>query len=360
MAAAPCIDIDLSAVRHNLAVARRAAPGRKVFAVIKANAYGHGDRLILDALADADAIAVARLSEGINLRQHGYARPILVLGVLDGVQDLVLAAEHSLDVTLSHVDQLPHMLRAEVSRALSVWIKIDTGMHRLGIRPDELQFVLSQLEAGAWSGDIGLMTHFANADQRDGDETRRQLELFETVTSRQPFERSLCNSAGILAWPDAHADWVRPGIMLYGSSPFAETSARELDLKPVMTFRSELVSLNHLIKGDAVGYGGDWVCPQDMLVGVAAVGYGDGYPRHAPNGTPVLVNGLEVPLAGRVSMDLITLDLRSQPQARVGDPVVLWGKGLAADRVAAAAGTISYELFCGITGRVERRISNTD
>ena len=197
------------------------------------------------------------------------------------------------------------------------------------------------------------MSHLARADERDCDATPQQLQVFERAVADLPGPRSLANSAGILGWPDTHFDWVRPGIMLYGASPFVDRLAVDEDLRPVMTFQTRLISIKRLRQGDPVGYGGTWTCPEDMDVGVAAVGYGDGYPRHAPSGTPVLVNGREAALIGRVSMDMITVDLRQHPEAHMGDPVVLWGEGLPVERIARAAGTISYTLLCGITARVK-------
>ncbi|MCB1778065.1 MAG: alanine racemase, partial [Candidatus Competibacteraceae bacterium] len=204
---------------------------------------------------------------------------------------------------------------------------------------------------------IGLMSHLARADERDCDATVEQLRVFETAINGLPGERSLANSAGILGWPQTHFDWVRPGIMLYGASPFVDSLAADEDLQPVMTFHTRLIAIKRLRRGEPIGYGGTWICPEDMDVGVAAVGYGDGYPRHAPSGTPVLVNGREAPLAGRVSMDMITLDLRQHPEARIGDSVVLWGEGLPVERIAQAAGTISYTLLCGIKARVRREVA---
>jgi alanine racemase len=202
--------------------------------------------------------------------------------------------------------------------------------------------------------EIRLMTHFANADDVSDALTSRQIEAFRRHTAGYALEASLANSAGIVAWPESHADWVRPGIMLYGAAPLRGKSAQDFNLKPVMSLHTALIAVHRRRRGETVGYGGDFRCPEDMAVGVAAIGYGDGYPRHAPPGTPVLVNGARVPLIGRVSMDMITLDLRTQPQVRVGDPVVLWGEGLPVDEIATQAGTISYELLCHVTERIPR------
>ena len=361
MAVTPFIDIDLAALRHNLGIVRTTAPHARVLAVIKANAYGHGDQAIIEALQGADGVAVARLDEAVRLRASEYQKRILVLGVLAGRDDIELVLSNDLDITISHIDQLVFLERVPTGRAISVWIKVDTGMHRLGIQPSQVNSVLNRLETMLPHAELRLMTHFANADQTDRTATAAQISAFMAAALPSPkLETSLANSAAILAWPEAHADWVRPGIMLYGSSPFSGRSAESLGLLPVMTFQTQLIACNRYKRGDAIGYSGTWVCPEDMAVGVAAVGYGDGYPRHVPSGTPVLLNGSTVPLIGRVSMDMITLDLRQQPNAAVGDPVVLWGRGLPADRIAEAANTISYELFCGITERVTRNVIPMD
>jgi alanine racemase len=230
-------------------------------------------------------------------------------------------------------------------------------MHRLGFAPAQLAGVLARLRALKGIRDIRVMTHFANADDAGDARTQKQIEAFQAQVNGLGLETSLANSAGIVAWPASHADWVRPGIMLYGASPLSGRAAAELDLRPVMTLESALLAVHARKKGDAIGYGGDFTCPEDMPVGVVAIGYGDGYPRHAPAGTPVLVNGKRVPLVGRVSMDMITVDLRSQPGARAGDPAVLWGAGLPVDEVAAAAGTISYELLCRVAERIPRVVT---
>lgn len=241
---------------------------------------------------------------------------------------------------------------------IRVWLKIDSGMNRLGFRPDAAQALWRRLRdcAGARS-DIGLMSHFASADDRTAPVTARQLDVWRNATRDLPGERSLANSAATLGWPESHADWIRPGIMLYGVSPFVGGRASDDGLRPVMTLRTRLIATKTLCAGERVGYGGDWLADRDTSIGIAAIGYGDGYPRHAPSGTPVLVNGRRVALVGRVSMDMLALDLSSQPQARVGDPVTLWGEGLAIETIAECATTIGYELLCGVTQRVPRRLS---
>jgi alanine racemase len=236
---------------------------------------------------------------------------------------------------------------------IRVWVKVDTGMHRLGVPPWDVQPVMERLaRARTVARLVGLMTHLANADDPSDPLTQRQCEGLRTLAVGGDRPLSIGNSAGILTCPASRTHWVRPGIMLYGASPVTGCPANELDLKPVMTLTSRLIAVKRLRRGDAVGYGGTWVCPEDMPVGVVGIGYGDGYPRHAPSGTPVLLRGHRVPLVGRVSMDMISVDLRGLPEAQVGDPATLWGEGLPVDEIAQRAGTIAYELLCRITGRV--------
>ncbi len=329
-------------------------------AAVKAEGYGHGLARVARAL-DADAFAVACIEEALTLREAGVARPILLLeGVLEAAE-LPLCARHGFDIAVHHPEQARMLEMARLERPVRIWLKIDTGMHRLGLEPETVAVTWRRLrDSPAARPAIGLMSHLARADERDCNYTLRQLQIFETATAGLPGERSLANSAGILGWPPTHFDWVRPGIMLYGASPFVDSLAPDEDLRPVMTLHTRLIAIKRLPRGEPVGYGGTWVCPEDMDVGVAAVGYGDGYPRHAPSGTPVLLDGREAALIGRVSMDMITLDLRRHPEARIGDPVVLWGEGLPVERIAQAAGTISYTLLCGVTARVRRDVVPAD
>ncbi len=346
--------VDASALRHNLDQVRRLAPRARVMAVIKANGYGHGLSWVANALSDADAFGVSSVEEGLALRQAGVKLPVCLLEGFFTADELPLLAEHRLAPTIHDESQIQALSQATLPAKLPVWIKIDTGMHRLGFAPHDLPNVLARLRACATVGDVRLMSHLANAEAAADPSTKLQIENFLTHTKNLGLETSLANSAGIVAWPDSHGDWVRPGIMLYGVSPVANQSSEQLNLKPVMTLQTSLIAVHQRKHGDAIGYGGDWRCPRDMPVGVAAIGYGDGYPRHAAVGTPVLVNGRRVPLVGRVSMDMITLDLSSQPQARVGDTVVLWGQDLPVAEVAQSAGTIAYELLCRVTERIPR------
>ena len=352
MSRATAVRLDLGALVHNLRRVRAAAPGRRVAAAVKAEGYGHGLVRVARTL-DADAFAVACIEEALTLREAGVRRPILLLEGVFEAAELLLCARHGFEIAVHHPEQARMLELARLDQPVRIWLKLDTGMHRLGLEPETASAMFQRLRTcPAVRADLGLMSHLARADERDCDYTRRQLQTFEVATAGLPGERSLANSAGILGWPQTHFDWVRPGIMLYGASPFVDSLAPDEDLRPVMTLHTRLISIKRLRRGEPVGYGGTWACPEDMDVGVAAVGYGDGYPRHAPSGTPVLLNGREAALVGRVSMDMITLDLRPHPEARIGDPVVLWGEGLPVERIAQAAGTISYTLLCGVTARV--------
>lgn len=342
--------IDLGALAHNLAQVRARAPRSRIVAVVKANGYGHGAARLLAALATAEMLGVACAEEALALRDAGALQPILLMeGVFDAAELAACAAER-LEVAVHHAEQVRMLECARPTRPLVVWLKIDTGMHRLGVRPAEARALHDRLSACRSVAGIRLMTHFASADLPDPAPTEAQLARFAALDL--PGERSLANSACVLAWPEAHADWVRPGIMLYGVSPLHGASGAAHGLRPVMTLATRLIALRDIPAGEPVGYAGAWTAARPTRVGTAAIGYGDGYPRHAPSGTPVLVNGREAPLIGRVSMDMITIDLTDHPAAAVGDPVVLWGDGLPAERIAEAAGTIAYELLCGVTARV--------
>ena len=347
--------IDLSALQHNFNVARQAAADSKVMAVIKADGYGHGMTQVASALENADAFAVACVEEALALRAAGITKPVVLLEGVFSKEELQLAAQYRLHLIVHHEKQIDWLETAVLEHPIRVWLKVDTGMHRLGVAPEQARALYNRLAAlNCIDGKPGWMSHLACADEPDRPETSEQINHFEAVVRQQPGERSLANSAGLLTRTDAHYDWVRPGIMLYGCSPFAVGFDCPVPLKPVMTLSTQLIAVQPRKAGEAIGYGGSFRCSEDMLVGVAAMGYGDGYPRHATTGTPVLVNGQRCTIIGRVSMDMITIDLSQQAGVRSGDPVVLWGEGLAADEVARHAGTIGYELLCGITARVGR------
>lgn len=346
--------IDLNALRHNYREVRRYAPDSRIMCVIKANAYGHGMVEAARALPQAEAFAVASLDEALQLRQGGIQQPITVFQGFQSAEALQLCRRHGLWPVVHHASQL-EILAASPGSPLEVWLKIATGMNRLGFRPEDGQAVWRQLSNNASLRQVRMMTHLARADEGRAedvhDPTMLQLRLFESVTAGLDVERSLANSAALIDWPEARRDWVRPGIMLYGASPFLPGRGPALNLKPVMTLQSRLIAVNARKRGEPVGYGGRWVCPADMPVGAVAIGYGDGYPRHVEQGTPVLVNGKQVPVIGRVSMDLLTVDL-SATQARVGDEVTLWGQGLPVEVIARHADTIPYELLCSVYGRM--------
>jgi alanine racemase len=347
--------IDLKALQHNFAMARQAAPNSKLMAVIKANAYGHGAVAVARALQDADAFALASVEEAVQLREAGVSGPLVLLeGVFDA-DDLQAAAGYELQAVVHTLEQVDWLEQARVTAPLHLWLKVDTGMHRLGVSVRQADAVRHRLSAlvGRCGGSLRLMSHLACADEPQHPANDAQLAAFRSLEVAG-LERSLANSAALLSRPDTHFDWVRPGIMLYGSSPFDPGVDHALALRPVMTLESQLIAVYTRNQGDSIGYGQSWTCPEAMPVGVAAGGYGEGYPRHAPTGTPVLVNGRVVPLIGRVSMDMVCVDLRSQPDARAGDPVQLWGGGLPVEALAARAGTISYELLCNVSQRVPR------
>lgn len=348
--------IDLDAAQHNLRVVKQHAPAARVMAVIKANAYGHGLLRIASALADeADAVAVARADEGIRLRQAGFTKPVTVLEGFVCAEEMEKLYQYHLDAVIHSPQQIELLQQRQGNERISVWFKIDSGMNRLGFKGEEIDTAFQSLsQCQGVNQPLGLMTHLANADVlTDRRTTPKQLAFFESAVKDYPGPRSIANSAGVLGWESALADWVRPGIMLFGCSPFPDKEGEQINLRPVMSLHSRVISVKRLMAGETVGYGCTWECREDTLLGVIAIGYGDGYPRYAKSGTPVLVNGKEVPLIGRVSMDMITVDLQSQPDAKPGDPVTLWGADLPVERIALAADTIPYTLLCGITQRVQ-------
>lgn len=347
--------IHLGALRHNLARIKQLTAPAKVMAVVKADAYGHGLERVARALdGDAEAFAVAALGDGLRLRAAGHRQRIVVLSGPDQPGDIAEMQRLGLEAAIHHEAQLAWLGEASATRGrLRVWLKIDSGMHRLGFPPERAAAVHAQLAAmPGVDPEIGLLTHFSESEVFEGRATRAQIERFDEATRGLDGPRSLSNSAAVLGWPEARADWVRSGGLLYGLSVVEGKSGADFGFRPAMTLSTRLIAINRIAQGERIGYNGTWTCPEDMPVGVAAVGYGDGYPRSAVAGTPVLVGNRRVPLIGRVSMDLITLDLRQAPGARVGDRVTLWGEGLPVETIAAQAGTIGYELTCGMTRRV--------
>ena len=345
--------IDLNALENNLHVARRATSAR-IMAVIKANAYGHGLLRAAEALADADGFALLDIQDAVRLREAGYRQTLLLLEGFFDAQDLALVAEYELTCVIHSVWQIALLDAYPRRAALDVWLKVNSGMHRLGFAPAQVAEAMEALRRHAAVREITLMSHFSDADEARG--VSAQLELFKEVASAYRGACSLANSAALLRYPATHADWVRPGIMLYGASPFAEVSAQSIGLKPVMTLSSRIIATQDLSAGERIGYGGLFCADRSMRIGVVACGYADGYPRHAPGGTPVRVDGRQTQLLGRVSMDMLYVDLTHLPQAGVGSEVVLWGAGMPIETVATAAGTISYELMCAVTARVPVRV----
>lgn len=346
--------VNLSACQHNLSIAKQAAPNSKCIAIIKANGYGHGMVQIAKALIDADAFGVARIDEALQLREAGITTSILLLEGFSSQSELELVRNNGFDSVIHNEEQL-QLLEQSQAEPITIVLKIDSGMHRLGFDPDKVSDVVQRLEkCSSVDKPFMLMTHFANADDKQDDKTLKQIDVFyKSIESLSENSTSIANSAGILGWPQSHSSYNRPGIMLYGVSPFINSIASVHDLKPVMTLSSKLISIKNVKKGEAIGYGGVFVCKKDMRVGVVAAGYGDGYPRHAKTGTPILVNGERCSLLGRVSMDMICVDLSQQESAKVNDDVVLWGEGLPIEEVAEYSDTIGYELLCGVTNRVE-------
>lgn len=345
--------IDLAALRHNYLVAKLAARPAKAWAVVKADAYGHGLLRAARALADVvDGFALLDLEAAVTLRDAGFEQPILLLEGFFEAGDIPVCARYGLIPSVHRIEQLQMIRAAALSQPLPIYLKLNTGMNRLGFTLAQLPAVRRELAASPAFGALTLMAHFAEADGERG--VAWQLETFDAMRALWPAGTavSLANSAAILRHPQTAHDWVRPGIMLYGGSPFADASAASFGLKPVMTLSSRILAVQQVAVGERVGYGGAFVAQRPTRVGIVACGYADGYPRHAPSGTPILVGAQRSATLGRVSMDMLACDLTELPEVGVDSPVVLWGEGLPADEVAAAAGTISYELFCALARRV--------
>ncbi len=346
--------IDIDALRHNLGVAKRCAPNSKVLAVVKANAYGHGLERSMRGFAQADGLGLIEVDNAARLRQLGWAKRIVLLEGLFDASDLSGIVEYRLDTVVHCEEQLVLLEKAKLHGKLDVHLKMNTGMNRLGFMPAVCTDVYQRLRAIPAVRDISFLTHFANAEDASNTSVslQQQVKRFQDTIAGLPGDRCLSNSAADLMHPDCAADWVRPGVMLYGGTP-ANTTAETFGLKPAMTLQSKIIGIQHIVAGDAVGYGSAFVADRAMTIGVVACGYADGYPRHAPTGMPVVVDGIRTRMVGRVSMDMITVDLTPIPNARVGSKVVLWGIGLPIDEVANAAGTVGYELMCAIAPRVK-------
>ena len=353
----PVATIDPAALRHNLQCVKQCAPNSRVMAVIKADAYGHGVLTAAEALAESDAFAVARIHEGVQLRQAGYQQPIVVLDGANDEEAFYIAAEYALSPLFHQQEQLQLFNRLRLPNALPFnWLMVDSGMHRLGIRPEHSVNALQLLaDHPDIDGEVNLLTHFANADSEGDKRNQQQLKIM--LALKQQTGRALClaNSAAVLSLTEAHQDWVRPGLMLYGISPFADRDGHQLGLKPAMTLTTRLISTYQLKAGEQVGYGGSWTAEKDCRIGVASIGYGDGYQRHLSNKARVLIHDKVVPVIGRISMDSICLLLDELPYAQSGDEVIIWGSTqLPVEQVANLIDTIPYELVTGLTPRVRR------
>ncbi len=339
--------INLAHLKSNLAVIRKLVNQSKIMAVVKADAYGHGMLKVCNSLSGADAFAVTNVNEALELRGNGIQQPIVALLGFSSTDDLFHAIEHDVHVVLHDKEQLKLLKSNKNAKPLNVLFKIDTGMHRLGFSVEEFNVIHAEIKS-LLSPDstIRMMTHLACADEVENQMTQQQLELFDHTVKDKSYEQSIANSAGILAWPNSHRDWVRPGLALYGINPLLTPAmSSSVDLRPVMSLHAPLISIKPCKKGEKVGYGGDFCCPSDMLIGIIAIGYADGYPRHLKSAPSVEINGNKAPLVGRVSMDMIAVDLTGI-DAQVGELAELWGESISVADVAEHAETISYELLC--------------
>lgn len=339
---------------HNLDVIKQQAPHSGVIAMVKANAYGHGLRSVSLRLENyVDSLGVASLNEAVALRKAGVKGTITLMEGVFSADELLVASCEKFPVVFHNFLQLSWLASSSLPTPLTVWLKIDTGMGRLGFQVEDVCDAYEQLSTHSQVvNPIGLMSHLACADEKDHHLNEQQLQLFSRIASLYQGPKSICNSAALFSYPQHHYQMVRPGIALYGISPFTGISGSQLGLRPVMTLQTRLMACRRAKKGSAIGYGATYVCPEDMLIGVIAMGYGDGYPRTASTGTPVLVNGIRCFIVGRVSMDMITIDLRPCPQAVVGDPVVLWGQGLPLEEVAAHTQNVVYDILTALQSRV--------
>jgi alanine racemase len=345
--------IEPRALRHNLSTIRERARRARVMAVVKANAYGHGLVPTALALPDADAFAVARLEEGLALRAAGITAPIVLLEGVFTAEQLLEAARHGFDLVVHDALQVELLEEMSGAHRFVLWIKIDTGMNRLGFPPREFAAALERVQRLKTAPlEIRLLTHLACADDPPEQMTHEQLKRFRETTRGLDYSVSIANSAGVFGSAQLNCDWVRPGLALYGASPFADRTAEQLGLEPVMSLESSVIALRSIKGGESVGYGAAWQAPRDTRIAIIAAGYGDGLPRGLPGGTPVLIGGRHAPIVGRVSMDMIAVDVSAVPEVHVGTAVLLWGPGLPVEEIARHAGTIPYELLCSVSQRV--------
>jgi alanine racemase len=348
--------IDLAALRHNYQLAQSLSSGGQALPIIKADAYGHGSVEVAKALEElAPAFGVACIEEALELRRAGILKPILILQGVFSADELLVAQRNDFWLMIGSENQVEEIVSSRLDRPLKIWLKIDTGMCRFGVAPELASSLYKRLRDSAnVEEEVVLASHFACADECNREETLKQLNLFKTIVKGIDAPWSLANSPALLAWPETRAQWNRPGFMLYGNTPMSEPHTLDADLRPVMSLHSQVISLRTVVAGNSVGYGGTWTAQRDSLIATVTIGYGDGYPRHAKNGTPVLVNGQRAPLAGRVSMDMITVDVTDIEGVGVGDTVTLWGEGLSVNEIAEHADTIGYELLAGMPARIPR------
>ncbi|MBD1584276.1 alanine racemase [Pseudoalteromonas sp. S16_S37] len=353
-------EIDLSALAHNLRSIKAMAPSARIMAVLKANAYGHGLVTIAQHLQGADAFAVARVDEALALRAGGLTNPIVLLEGFFTASDIPILLANNFQAVIHNEEQIIALEQAQLDAPIAVWLKVDTGMHRLGIEPEQLErFYLRLKNSPNVKPNIQLMTHFSCADDKLNPKTKQQIDAFLKLVDNKEEQLCMANSAGIIGWPKSHGDWVRPGLMLYGVSPMIEQVGHDHGLRPVMKLTTKVIAIRRVPANEPVGYGGRWQSDKDTMLAVVAMGYGDGYPRHAKNGTPVIIKGQRFGIVGSVSMDMITVDIGdNQAHVQIGDEVEMWGPNLPVEEVAMYADTIPYELLCNVTPRVSYEYLN--
>ena len=350
--------IDIPSLLHNFSVVKKLASKSKIMAVLKANAYGHGLIEIAKALKNADGISVLSIDEAQKLRKLGFKKTILLLEGFFEVSEVKVASELNLNITIHSQDQIDFINNGKPKEPLDIHLKINTGMNRLGFLPDELSYLVETLSDNPYIGEITLMTHFATADEKEGIE--KQFNIFNNVSINYNLDCSVSNSAALIRYPEVALDWVRPGIMLYGASPIEDKKAVNFGLKPVMRLMSKVIAIQEISSGESVGYGASFKSKKNMRIGSVACGYGDGYPRHEKIGTPVFVENKHTRIVGRVSMDMLSIDLSDNKKADIGSDVELWGENVSVDEVAKYCGTVGYELLCNISSsmRVYRDYHN--
>ncbi|MDC0542598.1 alanine racemase [Methylophilaceae bacterium] len=339
--------INLSALTFNLQVVKKIAKNSKIMAVLKANAYGHGLVETVKAIKSVEGIAILTIEEAVKIRKAGFKNTILLLEGLFGAEDIHEVEKLNLNLALHNDQQIEYLNEVTLKNPINVHLKINTGMNRLGFPPDQVDYLIENLNANPNVSGITLMTHFATADEKEG--ITKQLDCFNRVTNNYNFSSSVANSAALYKFPEARLDWVRPGILLYGASPFDDISAKKIAVKPVMSLISKIIAIQNIKKAQAVGYGNNFIAKEDMRIGIVACGYGDGYPRHAKTGTPIFVHNKITKTIGRVSMDMLYVDLSEIDKAEIGSKVEMWGSHISVDEVAKNSGTVGYELLCNIS-----------